>query len=77
MADQTFDGKKLRLLTIVDNFSRVSPARGRTNFTEIPQAACLLSTSKQFIVNFGKMNRNRASAVSLSENLGEAITISL
>lgn len=28
MADQTFDGKKLRLLTIVDNFSRVSPAIG-------------------------------------------------
>jgi putative transposase len=28
MADQTFDGKKLRVLTIVDNFSRVSPAIG-------------------------------------------------
>ena len=26
MADQTFDGHKLRVLTIVDNFSRVSPA---------------------------------------------------
>lgn len=26
MADQTFDGKKLRILTIVDNHSRVSPA---------------------------------------------------
>lgn len=28
MADQTFDGQKLRVLTIVDNFSRVSPAIG-------------------------------------------------
>jgi putative transposase len=28
MADQTFDGKKLRILTIVDNFSRVSPTIG-------------------------------------------------
>lgn len=28
MADQMFDGKKLRVLTIVDNFSRVSPAIG-------------------------------------------------
>ena len=28
MADQTFDGKRLRVLTIVDNFSRVSPAIG-------------------------------------------------
>jgi putative transposase len=28
MADQLFDGKKLRVLTIVDNFSRVSPAIG-------------------------------------------------
>lgn len=28
MADQTFDGRKLRILTIVDNFSRVSPAIG-------------------------------------------------
>lgn len=28
MADQTFDGKKLRILTVVDNFSRVSPAIG-------------------------------------------------
>ena len=28
MADQTFDGKKLRILTIVDNFSRVSPVIG-------------------------------------------------
>ena len=26
MADQTFDGQKLRVLTIVDNFSRMSPA---------------------------------------------------
>lgn len=26
MADQTFDGQKLRVLTIVDNFTRVSPA---------------------------------------------------
>ena len=26
MTDQTFDGQKLRLLTVVDNFSRVSPA---------------------------------------------------
>ena len=26
MADQTFDGQRLRVLTIVDNFSRVSPA---------------------------------------------------
>lgn len=28
MADQTFDGKKLRILTIVDNHSRVSPSIG-------------------------------------------------
>jgi transposase InsO family protein len=25
MADELFDGRRLRLLTIVDNFSRVSP----------------------------------------------------
>ncbi len=28
MADQTFDGKRLRVLTVVDNFTRVSPAIG-------------------------------------------------
>ena len=28
MANQTFDGKKIRVLTIVDNLSRVSPAIG-------------------------------------------------
>ena len=28
VADQTFDGRRLRILTIVDNFSRVSPAIG-------------------------------------------------
>ena len=28
VADQTFDGQRLRILTIVDNFSRVSPAIG-------------------------------------------------
>ena len=28
MAEQLFDGKKLRVLTIVDNFSRVGPAFG-------------------------------------------------
>lgn len=28
MADQTFDGKKIRILTVVDNFSRVSPVIG-------------------------------------------------
>ena len=28
MADELFDGRRLRLLTIVDNFSRVSPFIG-------------------------------------------------
>lgn len=39
MADQTFEGHKLRLLTIVDNFSRVSPAiearRRYTGYAEV------------------------------------------
>ncbi|MEM7208852.1 MAG: IS3 family transposase [Pseudomonadota bacterium] len=49
MADQAFDGKKLRVLTIVDNFSRVSPAIGvRRQYTGYDVVRTLDRATKRY-----------------------------